>query len=203
MVATLRRWWPVAAALAFGLTADVTFKNSYGELGEHAAGHLASASALFPGLAMIAVMLWATPRARRQADVWLAAIAWAAALFVVMIGNLEVVDAIRARGWTDEETDLLGDGVPAFVAGHDLAAIGAWTGVGAAVLLTVVLLARGHISPRVAIGSVALSLVIPPFLAPGAGVNVLAVALCLARRHREGTTLTADGALRPQPSYRT
>lgn len=201
MIATLRSWWPLAAVLATGVTADVTFKNGYGELGEHAAGHLASASVLFAGLALITIMLWATPRARKQADVWFAAVAWAAALVVVMVGNLQVVNAIGGRLWTEENAAELGAGIPAFASGHDLASVGAWTGVGAAILLTFVLLARGHISRRVAVGSVALSLILPPFIIPGAGVLVVVVALCLARRRRETSRLPAQGAATPQPTH--
>lgn len=201
MVAALRSWWPLVALFAAGLTADVTFKSSFGELGEHAAGHLASSSVFLPGLTVIAVILWATPAARRQADVWLAASAWAAALFVVMVGNLRVVNAIGQQPWTDDDAAELGAGIPGFESGHDLAAVGAWAAVGSAILLAFVLLARGHISLRAAVGSIALSLIIPPFLNPGAGVLVLVVALCLARRRREVALLPAGGPATPQPSY--
>lgn len=202
MSAALRNWWPLPALFAAGLTADVTFKSSYGELGEHAAGHLASASVFLPSLTLIAVILWATPAARRQVDVWLAASAWTAALFVVMVGNLRVVNTIGELPWTDEGAAALGAGIPGFESGHDLAAVGAWTAVAAAIALAVVLLARGHVSPRAAVGSVALSLIIPPFLNPGAGVLVLVVALCLARRRREVTLLPTVGSATPRPSYR-
>lgn len=201
MIATLRSWWPLAAAFAAGVTADVTFKNSFEAVGEHAAGHLASASVFFPSLTVIFVLLWSTPRARRQADVWLSASAWAAGRYVVMVGNLRVVNAIGDRPWTDDTADELGASIPAFESGHDLAMVGAWTAVGAAILLALVLLVRGHITRQAAIGSVALSLIVPPFLDPGAGVLVLVAALCLARRRREAGSLTVDGAVTPQPSY--
>lgn len=200
MIGTVRRWWPLPAALIAGLGADAAFKASYGELGEHAAGHLASASALFPGLAVVTIMLWAAPRARRQMDVWSAAAAWLAALVVVMIGNLQVVDVIGTEDRVDDAV-ALGVVVPGIEAGHDLAAVGAWVGVGAAVLLAIALLVRGHISPRVAIGSVALTLIVPPFIIPGAGALVLVVGMCLARRAREAGPSTAEAAVTPQPSY--
>lgn len=185
MIGVARRWWPPAACLLAGLAADLLFKRSHGGLGEHAAGHLASASGLFPGLALIAIMFWAAPRVRRQAGVLIGAIAWLAALGVVMVGNLTVVEAIGARDWTDESATQLGAGIPGFGSGHQIAGVGARIGVAAAILLAIALLARGDVRPRVAVGSIALSLLFPPFIIPGAGVIALVVALCVARG-REG-----------------
>lgn len=201
MFATVRRWWPLPVAVVAGLGAEAIFKASYGQLGEHAAGHLKSASVLFSGLGLVAIAFWAASRARRQLDAWLSAAAWLVGLVVVMIGNLQVVHAVGDRDWTEEEAATLGAQLPGFEAGHQVASVGAYIGVGAAVLLAIVLLARGHVSRRVGLGAIALSLVFPPWIIPGAGMNVLGVAPCVARRRREVDTTTAPGAVTPQPSY--
>ena len=39
---------------------------------------------------------------------------------------------------------------------------------------------RGHVSRNVAIGAALLSVVVPPWIVPGAGVIVLVVARCIA-----------------------
>lgn len=179
----LRGWWPLPLAIALSSVAEAVFTSRHGDLGEHAAGHLASSKAIFSGLAMVAVMLWATPRARRQLEVWLASAAWLAALVVVLIGNLQVVTVLGTTDWVD--AGAVAFEPPGVEAGHGLAAVGAWTGVGAAVVMTVVLLVRGHVSRRMAAAAVVLSVVVPPFIMAGAGVNVLAIALCVARWRRE------------------
>jgi hypothetical protein len=43
------------------------------------------------------------------------------------------------------------------------------------------LLVRGQIGRAVAIGAVVVSLVFPPWIMPGAGVLIVAIALCIAR----------------------
>jgi hypothetical protein len=64
-----REWWP-AVILPVGalLTQHVLLSSRY-DVGGHAAEHLGSASAPFMAAAVVAVLLWATPRARHQLDV--------------------------------------------------------------------------------------------------------------------------------------
>lgn len=185
MVTFFRRWWPVPMLIAAAWVLDfLLFRARYGDAVGHAAGHLASAAALFPGLLVLSIILWATPRARRQPDVWMAGAAWIAALIGVMVGNVRVVDAIGTRDWGNDEVARLGAGLPGFSSGHDLAELASYFGVAATIVLAIVLLARHHVSPRAAVGAIALSVVFPAWITPGAGGYVLAVALCLARRRR-------------------
>ena len=77
----------------------------------------------------------------------------------------------RSGHWT-------ADAVVSFVLGL-LSLAGAVT---AAVVLAIVLLLRSQISRGVAIGAILASLFFPPWFFPGAGVVVLAIALCVTRQ---------------------
>jgi hypothetical protein len=145
---------------------------------------------VFFGSVLIAVIVWSTPPTRRWPDVWIASGIWIAALVGVAIGNLRVVDAIGGADWTNEEAAVLGAGLPGFESGHDLAEISMWLAVAAAIVLSIVLLLRSQISRAVAIGAILVSLLFPPWFFPGAGVVVLAIALCLARNRMLNETAT-------------
>ena len=71
-----REWWPVPVFVAGGLLAQQVLLSSRYDVGGHVAEHLASASAPFMAAAVLAILLWATPRARRQIDVLVAAAVW-------------------------------------------------------------------------------------------------------------------------------
>jgi hypothetical protein len=182
-----RRWWPVVAFIALAFAVQEILLRDYHARG-HAAGHLSSAQAVFFGSALTAIVLWSTPSARRYPDVWMACGAWIAALVGVAIGNLRVVDAIGRADWTDEQADALGAGLPGFESGHDLAEISMWLAVAAAIVLTIILLFRSQIGRGVAIGAILVSLLFPPWFFPGAGVLVLAIALCVFRSRKLSTT---------------
>jgi hypothetical protein len=179
-VTFVRRWWPIVVFIGAAIALQTILLRDYDAHG-HAAGHLSSAQAVFFGSALIAIILWSTPSARRYPDVWIACGAWIAALVGVAIGNLRVVDAIGGADWTDGQADALGAGLRGFESGHDLADISSWLGVAAAIVLTIVLLVRGQIGRGVAIGAVVVSLVFPRWIMPGAGVLIVAIALCIAR----------------------
>jgi hypothetical protein len=182
-VTLVRRWWPIVAFIAMAIALQTILLRDYDARG-HAAGHLSSAKVVFFGSALIAIVLWSTPSARRYPDVWIACGAWIAALVGVAIGNLRVVDAIGTADWSNEQADALGAGLRGFESGHDLAEISSWLGVAAAIVLAIVLLFRGQIGRGVAIGAVLVSLLFPPWIVPGAGVLVLAIALCVTRSRR-------------------
>ena len=182
-VTLVRRWWPIVAFIAVAIALQTILLRDYEARG-HAAGHLQSAQAVFFGSALIAIILWSTPSARRFLDVWIACGAWIAALVGVAIGNLRVVDAIGGADWTDPQADDLGAGLRGFESGHDVAEISMWLGVAAAIVLAIVLFVRGQIGRGVAIGAVLVSLLFPPWIVPGAGVLVLAIALCVTRSRR-------------------
>src|SRR5258706_16282382 len=83
-----REWWPVPVLIAGALLAQQVLLTSRYDVGGHAAGHLGSASAPFMAAAVVAILLWATPRALRQVDVLLAAAAGFGTTVLVMPGNL-------------------------------------------------------------------------------------------------------------------
>jgi hypothetical protein len=179
-MAVLRRWWPLPAFISGAIVIQTIVLRSYHARG-HAADHLSSSQVLFFGSALVAIIVWSTPRVLRRPDVLVACGAWLSALAGVAIGNLRVVDAIGGADWSDEQADALGEGLRGFESGHDLAELASLLAVAAAIVLTIVLFVRGDIGRGVAIGAAAVSLLFPRWIVPGAGVLVLVVALCVAR----------------------
>lgn len=165
--------------LGLVIASQKAFFESRYDVAGHAAEHLASAGAPFFAAAMIGILLWATPSARRQAEVLAGAVAWFAATVVVLIGNVRVIDDLVAAGAGRVGTTDVPD-VPD-VADHGLANLSPWIGVVAALALTVALWRRRHVSNRVAGGAAVLNVLFPPWIIPGAGVVVLVVARCIAR----------------------
>src|SRR5881394_2690461 len=116
LVSTVRRWWPVPVILASSLTVQkVLFESRY-DVSGHAAGHLDSATAPFGAVAVVVILLWATPAGRRQADVVVASLAWLAATVLVLVGNVRVVNDLVHAGLSHASTENLPD-----VADHGLA----------------------------------------------------------------------------------
>jgi hypothetical protein len=126
--------------------------------------------------AVLIILLWATPPARRQADVLVAAASWFGTTVLVMLGNLRVVDDLIAAGYSHTPTDSVPD-----VADHALANSSVWYAVGAALVLVALFRRRGHIGNRATLGAVAATAIIPPWMIPGAGVIVLTIVRCVAR----------------------
>lgn len=178
MVSTwVRRWWPVPAVLALSLVVQEVVLESRYDVAGHAAGHLSNATAPFFAAAMVVILLWATPAARRQPDALLACGAWLVATVCILIGNVRVVDDLVAAGLGHAPTEGLPD-----VADHGLANAAPWWAEVAVVAMAAVFWARGHVSRRVAIAAVVVTVLLPPWLNPGVGVVILVVARCLARR---------------------
>jgi hypothetical protein len=169
----------VPALVALAVVGQQVLLASRYDVGGHAAEHLGSASIPFMGAAVLAILLWATPLARRQVDVLVCLIAWFGATIVVMIGNLRVVDDLVGAGYSQTPTSSVPD-----VADHALANSSVWYGVVAALLLVAAFRRRRHIGNRATIGAVIASVVFPPWIIPGIGVVVLAVVRCVAH-HRE------------------
>jgi hypothetical protein len=129
---------------------------------------------------LCAVLLWALPgRGRRDPLLWVLLAAAIVSCLVVLAGNVRVIDAIGGATWSDTQASQLGPTRPGFESGHDLAALGAWGAVLATVLAAGLLWRRGLASAKLA-AAAALSLVVPYFIAPGAGVVVLAVSAAVA-----------------------
>jgi hypothetical protein len=177
----MRNWWPVAAFLAPVLVAQAIWQAQY-DVSGHAAGHLSSATAVFPMVFVSAVLLWALPgRARRDPLLWLLLITAVAGCLVVLAGNVRVVDAIGGETWSDEQASLLGATRQGFESGHDLAQQGALGAVVATVLAAGLLWRRRLTSAKVAAGAAVLSVIFPYWMAPGFGIVVLVVAAVVAR----------------------
>lgn len=152
----------------------VFFESRY-DVSGHAAEHLTSATAPFVAAAIVAILVWTTSVVRRQPEVVVACLAWLAAAVLVLIGNVRVVDDLIEAGLAHAPTEGLPD-----VADHGLADLAPWLGVAAAVLMAITLWRRGLVSSPVAIGSMVLSVVFPPWIIPGAGVVVLVFARAVA-----------------------
>ena len=174
----VRSWWPLPAVVATVLIAQELLLNSRYDVGGHAAEHLGGASAPFMAAAILAVLFWATPRARRQVDLLVAAGVWFATTMLVMVGNLRVVDDLVAAGYSRTPTGSVPD-----VADHSLANSSVWYAAAAALILVAAWRRRRHVGNRATIGAVAVTVIIPPWIIPGAGVIVLAI-VRLVRRGR-------------------
>lgn len=165
------------------------------EVGGHAGGHLSSATAPFMSAAVIAILLWATPRARRQADVLAALLAWFAMTVAVMFGNLRVVDDLVDAGYGNTPASEVPD-----IADHSLANSSIWYAVVAGLLVVAAFRWRGHIGKTATVGCV-VAMIFPPWMIPGAGVVVLMIVRCVARGKQRkhgapsgGELLTGGGA---------
>jgi len=131
------------------------------------------------------VILYFTPRARRQAVVLGAAAGWLTATVLVAVGNVRVVDALIRAGMSDISTSQLIQ-TPAIESAHDLANLAPWLAVLTAIGFALALWRYRHVSARVAVGSAILSALFPPWIIPGAGVIVLVISRCIAApRERE------------------
>jgi hypothetical protein len=176
----LRSWWPVAAFLVPVLVAQALWSGRY-EVAGHAADHLQSATPVFPMTFLSAVLLWALPgRGRRDRLLWLLLAAAIASCLVVLVGNVRVIEVIDGATWTDSQASQLGPARPGFESGHDLAQLGASGAVLATLLAAGLLWRRRLVSAKVAAAAAVVSLVVPSFIAPGAGIVVLVVSAAVA-----------------------
>ncbi|HEX2785334.1 MAG TPA: hypothetical protein VHN36_17245 [Ilumatobacteraceae bacterium] len=181
-----REWWPVPVFLSGALLAQQELLSSRYDVGGHAAEHLGSASAPFMAAAVLAILFWATPLARGQVDVLVAAAAWFSTTLLVMLGNLRVVDELVEAGYSHTPTGSIPD-----VADHALANSSVWYAVVAALMLVASFRWRRQIGNGATIGAAVTTLIVPPWIIPGAGVIVLAIGRCVAGR-RERTIHDQD-----------
>ncbi len=153
--------------------------------GDHARGHFGSAQSALPHLGALAVMIWAAPRRRA----WVLGALGVAALVTVvgcgitLAGNLAVIEVASAEQWT--EAEAVAATSPAVQDGHDQTSTGMWTVVGGAVAFAAILLATKAVGLAAGISSIVLSLIFPPWIAPGFGLVVVAIALLRERERRE------------------
>jgi len=172
----VRVLWPVPVFVVVALVAQQVLVMSRYDVGGHAAGHLGSASAPFMAAAILCVLFWSTPAARRQIDLLVTGGVWFTTTLLVMIGNLRVVDDLIAAGYSHTPTSSVPD-----VADHSLANSSVWYAAVAALVLVVAWWRRRHVGNRATIASVVVTLVIPPWIVPGAGVIMLAIVRVVQR----------------------
>jgi hypothetical protein len=165
--------------LAIALVAQKVFVDRRYDVSGHAGEHLSSASVAFPAFALIAILFYVTPRARRQPLVVVISALWLFSGVLVFVGNIRVVDALVRAGMADTPTSQLVEDA-AISSAHDLANGAPWLGVLTSLALIGVLWRCRQISGQVAIGAAILSVIFPPWIVPGAGVLVVTVARCLA-----------------------
>lgn len=177
-VPVLRRYWPLPVIVTAAVAAQLVLMPRP-EVGGHAAEHLASATAPFMAAAVLGVLAWTTPRALRQADVVATTGAWFAATVAILIGNLRVVDDLIAAGHATTPTGSVPD-----VADHSLANASTWAAQGTALVLIAAWRRRRHIGNRATALAVVATLIVPPWIIPGAGVPALALVRLAAHRDR-------------------
>lgn len=188
----VRRWWPVPVLVVGAIVVQKALLENRYDVSGHAVGHLQSATAVFPAFVIIAILLYATPLARRQPLVLLTCAMWLFSTVLVFVGNLRVVDALVDAGLADVPTSQLVM-TESIESAHELANLAPWLGVGTALALTGLLWRYRHISNRVAAGAALLSVIVPPWIVPGAGVLVVTIARCIAfQREASRSTRSAD-----------
>ncbi len=187
-------WWPPVVFLVPIIVVQRLWLGDYGASG-HAAGHLGGATVVFALAFVVTMIVWAAPPdLRRGASLWMLASAVILAGILLTIANLRIVDAIGTDDWSDDQAGALGPARPGFESGHLLAERGMWIAVACAVLLAGWVWWKGAVGTRLAIAALILCVIFPPWIFPGAGLVVLAIALVVdrARRLRVGTNLSRD-----------
>lgn len=178
----MRRWWPVPVLVVAVVIVQAVVTSRYASATGHAAEHVSSASAVYGVVVVLGVLLWGVDGSvRRQPVVWVLAAAIVACLVVIALGNFEVIDAIGGDDWTYEQAEVLGPARAGFTAGHELADRAAWATVAAALLLVAWLWGgRAFAAPLCGVALV-LTVLVPRWIFPGAGLVVLAGAAFVAQ----------------------
>ncbi|HUR50354.1 MAG TPA: hypothetical protein VMY88_12620 [Acidimicrobiales bacterium] len=150
------------------------------EVAGHAAGHLSSGTFVFLATAIAAVLLWTTPAARRSPIVLGGLSIWLGAGVAIAIGNARVIDALIATGQATTATGRIVES-PALNDAHWLANTAPLVAVaGAFIVLLGIYLVRAASIP-LAIAAAVLNILIPPWVVPGFGLIVVAIARVIAR----------------------
>lgn len=103
----VRRWWSVPVLLVTSMVVQKVFFEGRYDVSGHAAEHLSSAAAAFPAVALVGILLYVTPRARRQPLVLVTSATWLVSTVLVLVGNVRVVDALVRAGMGDTPTSGL------------------------------------------------------------------------------------------------
>ena len=173
----VRRWWPVPVALTISLFVQKTFFESRYEVSGHAGEHLSSASVAFPAFAIVAIVLYVTPRARRQPLVLTARDV--ARQHRAGAGGQRPRDRGSRRRRNVRHADVTARRKP----DRRLSSRSRQPGAVARRLGSAgddgSIWGHRHVSGRVAAGAAILSAIFPPSIFPGAGVIVVTIACCL------------------------
>ncbi len=186
----IRRWWPVPTLLVAVVTVQVLVSSRYEARG-HADAHLSSSTVIYgvTFLAGVVIVALRGPLWRRPA-LWLTSGAVVASSAIVTMANLRVVDAIDGENWSDADAARLGPTRPGFAAGHDLAGHAAWVTVGSTAAFALWLWRNRGLSNRAALAAIAVTLLVPPWTFPGAGLAVIAGATVIGQERQRRSTMT-------------
>ena len=179
VIAMARRWWPLPVAVATSLLVQTIVYTGRYDVSGHAAGHLASGTFVFLATVVAGVLLWTTPAARRSPIVLVGLATWLAAGVAIAIGNVRVVDALIDAGQANTPTEGLVE-TAAVSDAHWLANTAPFIAVAGA--FTVVLgmyLVRAASTGLASVAAV-LNVLIPPWILPGFGVVLVAIARIVA-----------------------
>src|SRR5207244_12902521 len=102
-----RNWLPSLAFVALALATQTVFTSNVDANGQHAEDHLRSATAPFAIAFLIALIVWAAPKARRHVDVWVAVATLGVAACLVLLGNLRLIHAIAAHPSSNTQENVL------------------------------------------------------------------------------------------------
>ena len=185
------RWWPIPTSLIVSVGLQLRLNSRY-DISGHAAEHLGSAGAVFAAIVLCTTILWCTPAARRDVAVLVTLGAWFLTTVAVLVGNLRVIDDLVAAGYAHVPTSEVPD-----VADHGLANLAPYLGVVASLALIVAVRRCGQISLGTAIGAGIASVIVFPWLFPGFGVVVVAIAraIAFARETRTTTSRIAHNSM--------
>jgi hypothetical protein len=175
MVGIARRWWPVPVAVGLSLLVQTAAYTVRYDVGGHASGHLSSGTFVFLATVVAGVLLWTTPAARRAPLVLVGLAVWLGAGVAIAIGNARVVDALIESGQANTPTESLVEST-AVSDSHWLANTAPYIAVAGAFLVVLGVHLVRAASVRLAGVAAVLNVLIPPWILPGFGIVLIAIA---------------------------
>lgn len=193
VVTNRRVMLPFAAFIGSIIVTNVVVGAAVEANGPHARGHLASAQSAVPLVFLLGASFWALRNDRRRPLLWAAALVTVIGVSIVVAGNLHVVNTIGAGASAQAETAARTPRPGGIEEGHTLASRGMLiTQLGAIAFTVALVLSKRTIGIGTAIWSVALSVLFPPWIVPGAGLVIVAAALVIRASRHEGAVVGAS-----------